>query len=65
MSAKSQGRAAAASGKSKSENPHRNVGLGAVFMGSRPGDSEPNSQRKFDEWEEGYADKKREMERGT
>ena len=54
MSAKSQGRADAAAGKSK--NPYR-----TDFLGDRPSGGE--SRRKYDEWAEGYADKKREMDK--
>ena len=57
MSARSQGRADAAAGKSK--NPYRNI---TIFDSERPKDGDPN-QRKYDEWNEGYADKKREMKK--
>lgn len=53
--ARSQGRAAAAAGKNK--NPYR-----TDFFGERPGDGSPKKQRNYDEWEEGYADKMRELE---
>lgn len=54
MSAKSKGREAAAAGKIG--NPYGNTG----FLGiGRP--SGGKQQSDYDEWEEGYADKKREM----
>ena len=67
-----EGRAAAAAGKSKSDNPYYTEDLmdmfGNVAVGYWIGDplkSKPKDEealQKFHEWNEGYSDKKREME---
>ena len=58
MSAHSEGRAAAAAGTRKDKNPY-----GGWFTNDRPGDDSPRAQKKYDEWNEGYEDKKREMKK--
>lgn len=54
MSAKTRGRADAAKGDDR--NPYR-----TDWLGDRPSGGE--QQRNYDEWQEGYEDKKREMDK--